>query len=83
MRTTLTLDDDVASLVRSLMDDRQLSFKEAVNHAIRLGLASGGGRAAKTPTFAMGQSQIPLDHAVRLAGELEDAEVVREMSARK
>ena len=38
MRTTLTLDDDVAVLVERLRKERDLSLKEAVNEALRLGL---------------------------------------------
>ena len=35
MRTTITLDPDVEALVKRLMRDRGLSFKEAVNAANR------------------------------------------------
>ena len=38
MRTTLTLDDDVAALVERLRKERDLSLKEAVNEALRQGL---------------------------------------------
>lgn len=44
MRTTLTLDDDVARLLRTESRKSGTSFKEAVNHFLRLGLA-----AAKQP----------------------------------
>lgn len=39
MRTTLTLDDDVAALVHRLQKQRDASLKEVVNDALRLGLA--------------------------------------------
>lgn len=45
MRTTLSLDDDVASLLRQETRKSGSSFKEAVNHFLRLGLL-----AAKRPT---------------------------------
>ena len=38
MRTTLTLDDDVAVALIRLQADRKLSLKQAVNDALRLGL---------------------------------------------
>ncbi|MDH3285844.1 MAG: DUF2191 domain-containing protein [Acidobacteriota bacterium] len=38
MRTTLTLDDDVAVLLRELQHERSISFREAVNEALRAGL---------------------------------------------
>lgn len=38
MRTTLTLDDDVAKLLSRLRDRRKASFKEVVNAALREGL---------------------------------------------
>jgi hypothetical protein len=39
MRTTVTLDPDVEQLLRDAMQRRRLSFKEALNQAIRTGLA--------------------------------------------
>jgi hypothetical protein len=38
IRTTLTLDDDVASKLKQEMRRRELSFKEVVNQTLRLGL---------------------------------------------
>ncbi len=38
MRTTLTLDDDVAALLRRVQAARNASFKEIVNEALRRGL---------------------------------------------
>jgi hypothetical protein len=38
VRTTLTLDDDVASLLNKEVRHSGTSFKEAVNHYLRLGL---------------------------------------------
>ena len=38
MRTTLTLDDDVAVLLERVRKARQLGLKEAVNEALRHGL---------------------------------------------
>lgn len=69
MRTTITLDPDVAALVRTRMRERGQTFTAAVNEALREAL---GGR---TPVRSMGQPAVSLDHALRVAAELEDAEV--------
>jgi len=45
VRTTLTLDDDVARLLNQEMRRSGSSFKETVNHFLRLGLLS-----SKKPT---------------------------------
>jgi hypothetical protein len=39
MRTTLTLDPDVAQKLKRRMADRKLTLKDAVNQALRAGLA--------------------------------------------
>jgi hypothetical protein len=83
VRTTLTLEPDVHALLRKLMRERGLSFKEAVNLAIRAGLASGSETAAETPTFDLGAPRVPLERALRLAGELEDEELIRKLALRK
>ncbi len=87
MRTTLTLDPDVAAKLRSLARERGVSFKEVVNGVLRLGLSSGAtpsSRPYKLVTKRMGlRPGIDLDHALRLAAELEDAETIRKLELRK
>jgi hypothetical protein len=84
MRTTVTLDPDVNALVRKLMRERGLSFKEAVNVAIRSGLApEPRGSASRTSTFDLGTPLVPVEKALRLAGELEDEELARKLALRK
>lgn len=85
MRTTITLEPDVEALVKKLMRERGLSFKEAVNQAIRAALASPvEAEPFRTPTFSMGYDpSIPWDKALRLAAELEDEELARKLEARK
>ncbi|MEX2302482.1 MAG: CopG family transcriptional regulator [Bryobacterales bacterium] len=39
MRTTLTLDDDVAAQIRRLRESRKTALKELINEALRAGLA--------------------------------------------
>ena len=47
MRTTLSLDDDVTSLLNQEMRRSGSSFKEAVNHFLRLGLTASQKPARK------------------------------------
>jgi len=84
VRTTVTLEPDTDAIVRRLMRERGLTFKQAVNEAIRAGTASPARRRAfRTRTFDMGQPALPLDKALQLAGELEDEELIRRLAARK
>jgi len=82
MRTTITLDPDVEAQVKRLMRERGLTFKEAVNTAIRAGLQPPG-EPFRTPAHDMGEPLVDLTKALRLAGELEDEEIVRRLAARK
>jgi len=45
VRTTVTLDPDTRLLVERSMRERGLSFKQAVNEAIRAGLGERSGAA--------------------------------------
>jgi hypothetical protein len=40
MRTTLTIDDDVAAILKQEMERKGASFREIVNRALRRGLAA-------------------------------------------
>jgi phage FluMu gp28-like protein len=52
MRTTITLEDDVAALVRRAMKARKASLKQVVNEALRVGLTSSASRAREAePTY--------------------------------
>ena len=84
MRTTVTLDPDSDAIVRRLMRERGLSFKEAVNAAIRAGSPKRGRvEPFHTPTFELGAPSIPLDKALRLAADLEDEALIRRLAERK
>ena len=84
MRTTITLDPDVEVLVRRAMNERGLSFKDAVNDALRSALTSDRKRRpARTRSYAMGEARFPIEHALRIAGELEDEEILRKMQLGK
>jgi hypothetical protein len=86
MRTTVTLDPDVEARLRQVMRERDLSFKDALNTAIRAGLA--GQRAVPKPfkqrTFNMGaRHDINLTKALNLAADLEDAAILQKLELRK
>lgn len=86
MRTTVTLDQDVEAKLRAVMRERGTSFKATLNEALRAGLG-GGSRSAqpyRMPSRRMGVREgVDLDHAGRLVGELEDAEIIRKLQLRK
>lgn len=87
MRTTVTLDPDLAAKLRALARERGIPFKEALNGAIRRGLSTGeegSRRPYRVETAPLGlRPGIDLEHALRLAGELEDAETIRKLELRK
>jgi hypothetical protein len=82
MRTTVTLDDDVVAGLRAMMRERGLSFKEALNSAVRSGL---GGVAAPARAFTQEtfhaeiRPGVDLVKALRLAADLEDEEILRKV----
>ncbi len=81
MRTTVTLDADVEDLIKRAMDERGLSFKQAVNEAIRAGLAPQRPTASTPfPTYEMGAPLVDITKALRLAGELEDQELASRLA---
>ena len=76
----MTLDVDVAARLLAIARQRGVSFKEALNSTLRLGLAAGRGpaRPYKLPTYRMLlQPGIDLDKALWLAAQLEDEEIAR------
>jgi hypothetical protein len=66
VRTTLTLDDDVAAKLESEARRTGLSFKETVNTILRIGLDAKRGRGPRQPfkvtPFSMGEPLIGLDN---------------------
>lgn len=78
MRTTVTLDPDVESLLRKEVRRRGAPFKLVLNDAIRAGLRNANRRneAFEPLTFDMGRPRVDLTKAVALAAELEDEELI-------
>jgi hypothetical protein len=85
MRTTVTLDNDVAQQLEQLTRERRISFKEAINSTLRNGFGRPRrGRPYKLRTFPMGlRPGIDLDRAMHLDAELTDQEIVRKLELRK
>jgi hypothetical protein len=86
VRTTVTLDPDVEARLRAVMRERGVSFKVAINEAVRAGLGNvaTAPRRYRMPTQRMGvRPGVNLDKALRLAGELEDEELIRKRELRK
>ncbi len=87
MRTTVTIDPDVQSLLRAAMKESGSTFKDVLNEAIRTGLRQKPPRRARKlqmPTFKMGfHPEVRLDKALALAAALEDEEIARKLSVQK
>jgi hypothetical protein len=85
MRTTVTLDPDVAARLQQVTRERGISFKTALNEAIRSGLGgTAPARGYRIRARPMGvRAGVDLDRSSRLAGELENAEIVRKLELRK
>lgn len=77
MRTTLTLDDDLAGLLKQRAREQGIPFKEAVNRTIRAGLGQASKPArGRTPPKTIPHSfgfrpGIDLDKLGQLVDELE------------
>lgn len=83
MRTTVTLDDDTLVVIRRLMRERHISFKQALNDAIRQGAQRRPAPAVyETRTADLGVPSINLDRALQIAGELEEEELIRRQRRR-
>ncbi len=81
MRTTVTLDPDVDTLIKRNMRERGLTFKQAVNEAIRAGASRTARPPGRSfPTSDMGEPLVDVTKALRLAGELEDHELAARLA---
>jgi hypothetical protein len=86
VRTTVTLDPDVEKLLRIAMRERGISFKEALNVAIRAGLTTARATRRKfvQKTYSLGPEQnFRWDKALAAADAMEDEELTRRLALRK
>jgi hypothetical protein len=88
MRTTITLDDDVAAQLRRLARETGRPFKQVVNDALRAGLFPQQPTVSPADlsfaTYPLGlRLDVNLDRARHLAAELEDDEIARKLELRK
>jgi hypothetical protein len=83
MRTTLTLEPDVALKLKRKMAQNKLSLKDAVNEALRIGLRSDDVPVRKpfrvVPHDFGFMPGIDLDKLGQLADQLEDEEIARKL----
>jgi predicted transcriptional regulator len=80
VRTTLTLDDDLAARLKDAAHERGISFKAAVNEAIRSGLERPRrSQPYRVKARRMGVPAVDLTKATQLAGLMEDEELVRRL----
>lgn len=86
MRTTVTLEPDLAARVRSVARERGISFKAAINAIVRAGLAADlatGQPYTERPRELGLLPGIDLTKALDLAARLEDEETIRQLEARR
>jgi len=86
LRTTVDLDPDIDARLRALARERGVPLRTVINDALRAGTKPGAGDAPPytLPSRRLGvRPGIDLDKALRLAGEVEDDEIVRKLDLRK
>ena len=88
MRSTVRIDDDLMTAIRSQAQGEGLSITRMLNRVVRAGLEvleqSGDQQEIyRQKTFRMGRPRVDLDKALALAAALEDEEILRKMSLRK
>lgn len=82
MRTTITLDDDLADELQSLAHERKQPFKRVINELLRSGLAQ---QRPAVPRFRQQTSPmgvkpgIELTKALALAAAFEDEEILHKL----
>ena len=89
MRTTLTIDDNIARQLKEIVHRSGKPFKTVVNEALRAGIENNRiadvTRPYRLKPVSMGEVTGPydLDKALRLADHLEDEELARKLLLRK
>jgi hypothetical protein len=59
---------------------QRLTFKQAINTALRTGLGITGPAEVAFDVFDLGEPRVDLTHAGRLAAALEDEEIARKLA---
>ena len=89
VRTTLTLDDQLAKELKDVAHRAGKPFKQVVNETLRNGLNPKRTRVAAKPyrlaTVSLGgvRAGVNLDKALSLADSIEDEEIARKLELRK
>lgn len=86
MRTTVTLDPDVERLLKQVVREQGVSFKQALNDSIRTGIRGPKKRSKRfvQKTFPMGSEQyFRWDKALAVADAMEDEEIARKLAVGK
>lgn len=88
MRSSVRIDDDLMTAVKSQAQEQGLSITRMLNRVVRAGLealsrSTDDREIYREKTFRMGRPHVDLDKALALAAALEDEEVLRKMSLRK
>jgi hypothetical protein len=86
VRTTATLDPEVEVLLRRVMKERGISFKKALNEAVKAGLAPTRGTAKPfvQKTYSLGATQnFRWEKALAIADAIEDEELLRKLNRSK
>ena len=80
----MTLEADTARLPRNAMQERGVSFQEALNQAIRAGLTQGPhrGDGYVQKSYSLGAEQLfPWNKTLAVAAGLEDGEILRKLAS--
>ena len=90
MRTTLTLDEQIAKALKTAAHRTGKPFKQVVNETLRAGLVAGHASAQAPRPYRVKPASLggvmggaDLQKALRLADALEDQEIARELALRK
>jgi hypothetical protein len=80
------LDPDVEALIRTAMKERGISFKDALNSAVRAGLTQGRPkrRYFVQKSYSLGSDQnFRWDKSLAAAAAMEDEDLARKIALRK
>ena len=89
MRTTLTLEDDIAKALKKIAYRSGQSFKSTVNQALKVGLeyldTPPQAKPYRLEPVSLGEVMpgVELDKALQLADRFEDEEIIRKLEMRK